>query len=227
MAVYQFYAELEDYKPQIWRRFLVDSDVTIARFAYIVMAMYEMEASHLLVMEHERPFKTPSGRNSKRMELINRYGIPHDDGFFPFEDADATTTKLSSLDLGDPYRLLIWYDMGDDWRVICKLEEVLESLSEHELPHIIKGKGYGIVEDCGGIYRLADLAEAFKAKQGEEYKRYKEWLSIDDLDLTAFDIDDINLRVKKLPDIYAKIYEQNLEPTEDEISFIEREYLES
>ena len=99
MSVYQFYVELEDYKPKIWRRFLVDSDITIARFAYIVMAMYEMEASHLLIIEHERPFKTPSGRNSKRMELINRYGIPHDDDFFSFKDEDATATKLTDLDL--------------------------------------------------------------------------------------------------------------------------------
>jgi hypothetical protein len=37
MAVYQFYAELEDYKPKMWRRFLVDGDITIAKFACICL----------------------------------------------------------------------------------------------------------------------------------------------------------------------------------------------
>ena len=226
MAVYQFYAELEDYKPKMWRRFLVDSDITIARIGYTVMAMYEMEASHLLVIEHERTLLTPSGRRSKRTERIDRYSIPdEDDDFFRDMDEDATKTKLSDLDLSNPHRLLVWYDMGDDWRVIVTLEEVLASSPEHELPHVIKGKGFGIVEDCGGVYGLGELAEAFKTKQGDEYERFKEWLGVDDLDLSAFDIDDINLRVKKLPDIYAKIYEGNHMPTDGEIEFIERGYI--
>ena len=29
--IYQFYAELEDYEPKIWRRFQVMSDITVAR----------------------------------------------------------------------------------------------------------------------------------------------------------------------------------------------------
>jgi hypothetical protein len=167
----------------------------------MVMAMYEMEAA--------------------------RYGFPNEElgGMFGFEDKDATQTKLSGLDLSDPYRLLVWYDMGDDWRVVCTLEEVLaDPLQQHELPPILKGKGLGIIEDCGGIYALADLAEAFKIKQGEEYEEYKEWLGINDLDLTAFDIDDINLRIKRLPDIYARIYEQFIMPSEEEINFIRRRY---
>ena len=155
------------------------------------------------------------------MELISRYGIPYEDDRFPFEDKDATQTKLSDLDLSDPYRLSVWYDMGDDWRVIVTLEEV--SMLKHELPYVIKGKGHGIVEDCGGVYGLNSLAKAFKTKEGEEYEMYKEWLGVDDLDLSAFDIDDMNLRVKKLPDIYAKIYEDNHAPTKEEIEFIERD----
>ena len=102
-----------------------------------------MEASHLLVIEHVKPYHTPSGRKSKRMESINRYGIPHDDAFPPFEDEDATQTKLSDIDLSDPYRLLIWYDMGDDWRVIITLEKVSETAPELNLPHVLKSKRYG------------------------------------------------------------------------------------
>ena len=34
--IYQFYAELDDYKPKIWRRFQVSDDITAARLGYII-----------------------------------------------------------------------------------------------------------------------------------------------------------------------------------------------
>ena len=45
--IYQFYAELKDYEPKIWRRFQVPENITMARLGYILMTMYEMKANHL------------------------------------------------------------------------------------------------------------------------------------------------------------------------------------
>ena len=225
MAIYQFYAELEGYKPKIWRKFQVDENITVARLGYTVMAMYEMQASHLLAIEYERSLLTPSGKKSSRTELIDRYGIPNDfDDDFGFDDKDATKTRLSELQLEEPYSLLVWYDFGDDWRVRITLKEAQNNpdLPQSELPRVFGGKGFGIVEDCGGIYGLADLAAAYKTKRGKEYKQYREWLGLDDFDLAAFNIDEMNIRVKKLPDIYAKIYEKKRPPTQKEIKLITR-----
>ncbi|MDR0531600.1 MAG: plasmid pRiA4b ORF-3 family protein [Oscillospiraceae bacterium] len=227
--IYQFYAELEDYKPKIWRRFQVAGNSTVARLGYIVMTMYEMRASHLLAIEHERPFLTATGRLSRRMELIRRYAIPDEAGEWKeFDDADATQTKLSQLDFEENSRLLVWYDFGDDWRVIVKLEKIFSdpALPAKELPRVLEGKGYGIVEDCGGIGGLEDLAAAFKAKQGDAYDEYREWLGVDELDLAHCDLDDMNFRLKKLPRIFADIYEKHLYPTQQSIDLIERKYLE-
>jgi len=226
--IYQFYAELEDYKPKIWRRFQVAGNITIARLGYIVMTMYEMNASHLLAIEHERPYLAPSGKQSSRMELIGRYDIPDIDGnLFDPDNGDATKIKLSSLkSLEPPSYLVVWYDFGDDWRVRITLERIFSDpdLPGKELPRVLEGKGYGIIEDCGGIWGLADLTEAFKEKNGEEYEHYREWLGVDDLE--TFNLDDVNFRLKKLPAIYAKIYEQKLYPTKASIDLIERRYLE-
>jgi hypothetical protein len=227
--IYQFYAELEDYRPKLWRRFQVAGNCTVARLGYVVMALYEMRASHLLAIEHERPFLTATGRLSKRMELIRRYSIPDEDGEWKeFDDADATQVRLSQLAFEANSRLLVWYDFGDDWRVIVKLEKVFSDpvLPGRELPRVLEGKGYGIVEDCGGVGSLEDLAAAFKAKQGEEYDNYREWLGVDDFDMARFDLDDMNFRLKKLPRIYADIYEKHLYPTQQSIDLIERKYLE-
>lgn len=49
--IYQFKAELCDYKPLIWRRFQVTDDYSLARLAYVVMTMFEMEANHLFAIE--------------------------------------------------------------------------------------------------------------------------------------------------------------------------------
>jgi hypothetical protein len=228
MIVYQFYSELEDYNPKIWRRLQVRSDITIARLGYIVMTMYEMKASHLLALEHERPFLTASGSQSKRMELICRYYIPGDaENYADNDSEDATMTKLSNLNLEAPSRVVVWYDFGDSWRVLVTLEKELDEsgLSAKELPRVLEGEGFGIVEDCGGIYGLADLAQAFKKRKGEEYEEYREWLGVDSLDLTKFGLDDMNFRLKKIPTIYAKIYEQQAYPSQRSIDLIERKYL--
>ena len=45
--IYQFYAELADYKPKIWRRFQVMNNITMAKLGYIIMTMFEMQASHI------------------------------------------------------------------------------------------------------------------------------------------------------------------------------------
>lgn len=45
--IYTLYAELKDYEPKIWRRFEVVSNITIARLGYILMMLFEMQASRL------------------------------------------------------------------------------------------------------------------------------------------------------------------------------------
>jgi len=229
MIVYQFYVELEGYEPKIWRRFQVNGNISVARLGYIVMTMYEMKASHLLSIEHERPFLTATGRQSKRMELIFRYGFSGNALDYEDDDSeDATTAKVSKLNLEAPSRLVVWYDFGDDWRVLVTLEKEFDAsgLSAKELPRVLEGEGFGIVEDCGGVYGLTDLAQAFKEKRGKEYEEFRAWLGMDDLDLTKFDLDDMNFRLKKIPAIFAKIYEQQSIPSQRSIDFIERKYLQ-
>jgi len=131
------------------------------------------------------------------------------------------------LNLDAPSRLVVWYDFGDDWRVLATREKTIDDpdLPAKELPRVLQGKGHGIIEDCGGIYDLAEVTQAFKEKKGEEYERYREWPDVDDLDMEAFDLEDMNFRLKKLPAIYAKIYERRQAPTQADIRLIERNYL--
>jgi hypothetical protein len=82
-----------------------------------------------------------------------------------------------------------------------------EALHGTDLPRVIEGAGFGIVEDCGGTGGLETLVKAFKKKKGSDYKSFREWLGVDDFDVTAFDIDDMNFRLKRIPRVYAMFIE--------------------
>lgn len=71
---------------------------------------------------------------------------------------------------------------------------------------------------------LEDIAKAFKKKKGSQYQQYCKWLGIEELDLSVFDIDDMNFRLKKIPRIYADAYEYGLEPTKQSIALLTRKY---
>jgi len=45
--------------------------------------------------------------------------------------------------------------------------------------------------------------------------------------MTVFDLDDMNFRLKKLPAIYAKFYEQEKYPTQASMDLIDRKYKEN
>lgn len=62
-----------------------------------------------------------------------------------------------------------------------------------KLPHVLNGKGYGIIEDYGGTVGLERIALAFNKKEGQEYEQYCEWLGTNEFDLKIFDADKMNL----------------------------------
>lgn len=225
--IYQFCAELDDYKPIIWRRFQVTDNITPARLCYIIQVLFEMTASHLMALEV--PFEMPSNAP----DVILRFEIMDDD-FDDYSDPhrdvrvyDATEGTLRRIGLRPGSILNFNYDFGDDWWVKLTLEEVFEDkdLPGSELPRVLGGAGFGIVEDVGGTGGLEDLVKAFKKKKGADYKQFSEWLGVDEFDMAAFDSDDMNFRLKKIPRIYKQCYEDRLEPTQRSIDLIERKYL--
>ena len=246
--IYQFYAELDDYKPKIWRRFQVTDDITVARLGYIIQVLFEMTASHLMAIEvpHGENFRANWRREYSNMEestflllaeksnYVRRYEIPNEE-LEPFEDPhrevlieDATKTRLRHAIYVPNDKLTFNYDFGDDWWVSLTLERIFEDkeLPGSELPRVLEGKGFGIVEDVGGTGGLEDLAKAFKKKKGADYKQFSEWLGVKDFDMAAFDLDDMNFRLKKIPRIYKQCYEDRLYPTKQSINLIERKYLQ-
>lgn len=221
--IYQFYAELSDFTPKIWRRFQVSNHITPARLCYIIQVLFEMEASHLMALE----VPLESVNIFLRFEIIDEYCEDFHDPHRDVRVFDATRGNLRQLGLEVGSRLNFNYDFGDDWWVMLTLEKILKDkdLPAGELPRILDGAGHGIVEDCGGPGGLEKLAKAFRKKKGADYKLYSSWLGIEDFDINSFDLDDMNFRLKKIPRIYKQSYEDHLIPTKRSYDLIDRKYL--
>lgn len=242
--IYQFYAELRDYQPKIWRRFQVVNNVTMARLGYIVMTLFEMQASHLFCFDvpvEENFCKCVSGNigndvNGKVVDLFAErpelsqlhIELPNEDDFSESEGRtlDAAETTVKNVLTEETEAMTFSYDYGDGWEIRIVLEKIIKDkeLPGKELPRVLEGTGYGIIEDCGGPGGLEEIAKAYKKKKGPQYKEYCEWLGMDDLDLATFDRDDMNFRLKKVPRIYADSYEYGLELTKHSIDLLMRKY---
>jgi len=246
--IYEFYAELKDYSPKIWRRFQVSNTVTMARLGYILMALFEMQASHLFRIEvpDKENLHTFIRNTHSQKEYDWIFADPVSDASYPdnmifeiiTEDTylyrevhekvyDAAGHKLKHVISHPHEKLSLVYDFGDNWTVTVTLERIFkdEDVSGRLLPRVLEGNGYGIIENCGGVSGLAALAKAFKKKKGSAYNQYRQWLGVDDFDLETFDPDDMNFRLKRVPRIYADIYEFGFEPAERDMDILQRRYL--
>jgi len=232
-SIYQFYAVLRGYKPKIWRRFQVMQNITLARLAYILMTLFEMKASHLFLIDvpyrkNARLSYPEAEEDFYQMFSEHKYFTILYDFLDDFgqEYLDASAYKLYKMLANEKEELNFEYDFGDGWEVYLKVEIIFDdkNLPGKELPRVIDGQGFGIVEDCGGISGLTSLRKAFKKKSGQVYKELSEWLGIEDLDLDAFDMDDMNFRLKKIPRIYCDVYEKMLYPTERSLKILSRQY---
>ena len=67
--IYQFYAELKDYKPLIWRRFQVAGNITLAQLGYVTMTLFEMKGSHLFHLEYSVNENMPDDDPAKGVEV--------------------------------------------------------------------------------------------------------------------------------------------------------------
>ncbi len=241
--IYQIYAELVEYKPKIWRRFQVMEDVTMAKLAYILMTLFEMQGSHLY------QFKVNELDNFIRnnLEFYNKSRHVFKDEFFKIGQYGCIFDDDDIIDLGDKrYRKLqdaqnikmkhvlekenvtaeFKYDFGDGWILNVIVEKIFDdkTILGKDLPRVLEGEGFGIVEDCGGICSLEDIRKAFETKKGEDYEMYSQWMGKEEFDLEKCDLEDLNFRLKKLPRIFKESYEYYMEPSEKSIKILERDY---
>ena len=171
---YQLKITLKDSKPPIWRRFLIEDSVTLAKLHDALQIIMGWTDSHL----------------HQFVAANNFYGVPNPD--FDFSDIlDEKKFRLSQLLKKEKDSVLYEYDFGDGWRHQITLEKILPFNPNAALPVCIKAKGACPPEDIGGIWGYYHFLDALSDPDHPEHAEYKEWIE-GDFDPDAYDIAEVN-----------------------------------
>ena len=156
MASYQLKITLLGIQPEIWRRFVVPSDTTLADLHEVIQSVMGWTDSHMHHFFDKKNYYMPSA----------------------FCDDDELPEETHTLEMiaprkGSKFRYL--YDFGDSWEHEIVVENV--NFSSLDWPHpicCIEGERACPPDDCGGIYGYYDFCEAMAYSNHPEHEELKE-----------------------------------------------------
>lgn len=155
---YIFNVSLEGFNKEIKRKISVNSNITINRFCEKVVLSMNGDLSH--------PFDVKIGK-----EYLGEY---------------YSDLELFYLNLKEKNKLKVIYDWGDNWQFNLTLSKITHGTSENEF-EVLSGKGYGIIDDCGGVWTLGDIFSGENTDWGE-------------YDINEFNLEKCNEDVQKMQD---------------------------
>src|ERR1019366_6541814 len=178
MEVYAIKVTLLGTSPPVWRRILVDRDMTLRNLHLTLQTVMGWENSHL----HRCVLPKAKGFNH----------LPHGSG--------TTIRNESRAILGDLVgragaRLLYEYDFGDGWQHELLLEEVL--LGDESFRQIcVAGDRNCPPEDCGGSPGFSELLEVLQDSTHPKHEDIREWVG-EDFAPEYFTVDEINQKLRR------------------------------
>ena len=175
--VYQIQIALKGSKPKIWRRVVVDPDISLLDFHKIIQTTMGWTNTHLHVFS----------------DGVTEYSP----GELEVDDAqESKTVKLHEILNEENSTLNYEYDFGDGWEHNIILEKIATADDQVQIPKCIAGRRNCPPEDCGGIWAYADMLKILKQPRHKEYKSYMKWLG-GEFDPEYFNIDEINQSLQK------------------------------
>ena len=157
-SIYQLKITLKDFRPPIWRRVQVKSDITLGKLHQIIQASMGWTNSHL------------HGFSIEGVE----YGQPLPE--LDLEIKNEQKVKLSKVVTGEKKKFFYTYDMGDSWEHEILVEKVLPYDPLVRYPVCLTGKRACPPEDCGGVWGYAEFLEAITQPDHPEHESMLEWV---------------------------------------------------
>ncbi len=192
IEVYQFRVYLREISPEIWRRFLMRSDSTLADLHYTLQILLNWSDDYL----HQFLIRGKT------------YGI-YRAGCIWY-DHSALAVKLSDIHFRLKEKFMYEYDFFDHWQHELRLEQKLPFDPNKVYPVCTGGALAPPQEDCGGAWafmkqkdvhtpghlwlRLMDILEDGEAPVADylpEFRQWLYWLKVDQFDRQA-----VNRRLK-------------------------------
>ena len=186
MAGLQFYIELSESDPKVWRRIIVPFEYTFYKFHLAIQGAFGWENFHLFEFS-ENGF----------LDKVCYTELTDEDEYDPeFTKKNARKAKIKLVFTQDQKKFVYIYDFGDSWKHEIMLEKFVDE--DIERPYCLEGGGSCPQEDCGGIRGYAEMLKSLNKPDHEERDSYIEWLRLapeGKWDPNYFNIRDTNKRL--------------------------------
>ncbi len=180
--IFQLKITLQNIKPPVWRRVVVDAGSTLDHVHEVIQAAFGWWNYHLHEFEIDG----------------TRYGDPDpDDDWGPPTVHEQRVRLDTVVTVGSTFGYL--YDFGDGWSHRVTVEKVLPAETGTTVPACIGGRRACPPEDCGGPWGYEHLLEALADPTHPDHRHLTDWIGAP-FDPEAFDPADFsqNLREGRL-----------------------------
>ena len=178
--ILQFRLSVKDVKPEIWRKLLVSSDITLARLHTILQVLMGWRDNHLYAFViNEKRYSPPSEHD----EDVGR--------------KNSIRTKLSNIFATDAIVIKYEYDFGDGWEIELCCEPKSDSFQQNQSTECIEGSMHGPVEDSGGSRGYMEKARIYGNPRHKRYQEIREFIG-PKFDPEAFDLKQTNEMLKEI-----------------------------
>lgn len=158
------YIELEDINPPIWRRVVVDDDITLRTLHHVIQTAFGWTDSHLHEFNVEgRVYAMRDNKNV--LDTIEDREIPGD-------DRKNKLQKLVYLGQRFDYQ----YDFGDNWRHSIEVEKINVVAEKMGAAKIIDGARAAPPEDVGATSGYEDFLIEINDPSSEQGRDYLQWV---------------------------------------------------
>jgi hypothetical protein len=166
--------------PEIWRKFKVSTDITLAQLHSIVQVLMGWGDRHLYAFVID----------------AKRYSSPSDVDD-DVENRSQIKTKLSSILTGNLKAFTYEYDFGDGWQIELCYEPIDDDFQVRRFAECIDGSRHGPVEDSGGSRGYMEKASIYRNPQHRRYQDIREMIG-SGFDSEAFDVTRTNAMLKAI-----------------------------
>lgn len=155
-ATYEIRVKLKSFKPSTWRRFIISGNTSVKTLEVAMLDMFNADFGHM--------FDLLNKKTQERFE--NAESIAEAKDLDPATGIDYEKAKVSYFEKRD--KLLLTYDYGDSWEFEVDIKNITTDQAAPKCPKILSGKGYGIIDDIGGVWSLQDYYDTPKDKVDPE-----------------------------------------------------------
>ena len=170
----QFRVSVKDVKPEIWRKLLVSSDITLAGLHTILQILMGWNGRHLYAFV-----------------INNRRYFPPTENVGDTGKSNSVRTRLSSIFTKGNKIITYEYDFGDGWEVELSNEPRNSGFRQNLSTECIEGSRHGPVEDSGGSRDYMEKARIYNNPQHRRHQEIRQSIG-PSFDPEAFDLGRIN-----------------------------------